>query len=156
VSEKLLVRWLTHPFFKRRPPKSTGRESFGEIFWRAEQRQIRAAQLSNFDVIATLTEFTARSLALNYKLHLSSPPQSVVLCGGGAKNLVLVSRIHAELRELDSSVKIFSSEDFDWPSSAIEPAAFALLAYFRWNKIPGNIPFTTGASRAVLLGQITE
>jgi len=49
-----------------------------------------------------------------------------------------------------------TSEQFGWPVQTIEPAAFALLAYYRWNTLPANIPRTTGASRGVLLGQITS
>ena len=150
VCEPLLKRWLKHPFFRLAPPKSTGRELFGETFWRAEQKSLAAARLSLFDTLATLTEFTARSLALNYQQHLPAPPDQVVLCGGGAKNPALVRRITAQL-----AARVTTAEDADWPSSAIEPAAFALLAFYRWQGWPANLPATTGARRAVLLGQIS-
>ena len=156
VCEPLLRRWLKHPFFKMSPPKSTGREQFGETFWRAEQKHLAAARLSSFDTLATLTEYTARSLALNYQLHLRSAPDTVVLSGGGAKNPVLVQRITENLRALHPSVHVATSEDFGWPSSAIEPAAFALLAFYRWQGWPANLPGTTGAKREVLLGQISR
>ena len=154
VNEALLKRWLAHPFFRVAPPKSTGRELFGEIFWRAERKHF--ARLSPFDTLATLTEFTARSLALNYRLHLPAPPATVILCGGGAKNPVLVQRITAQLQALNSTTRVTTAEDTGWPSSAIEPAAFALLAFYRWNNWPANLPATTGACRAVLLGQVSE
>lgn len=156
VDETLLARWLTNPFFKVTPPKSTGRELFGETFWRAEQKRVRAARLSKFDVIATLTEFTSRSLALNYRLHLHSLPDCVVLCGGGARNSALLSRITAALKQMNPATLVCTSEASGWPTQAIEAAAFALLAYYRWKKLPANIPETTGASRAVLLGQVTQ
>ena len=156
VHETVLARWLAHPFFRAKPPKSTGRELFGETFWRAEQKQIRKARLSRLDVIATLTEFTACSLALNYRLHLKSIPSRVVLCGGGARNPVLVAQIGKALRQTNPATRILRSEDFGWPAQAIEAAAFALLAYYRWKGLPANIPETTGASRAVLLGQLTQ
>ncbi len=151
VCEPLLKRWLKHPFFQIAPPKSTGRELFGETFWRAEQKRIVTARLSPFDTLATLTEFTARSLALSYQLHLPVPPDQVVLCGGGAKNPALVRRITAQL-----ATRVITAEDAGWPSSAIEPAAFALLAFYRWHHWPANLPSTTGARRAVLLGQIGQ
>ncbi len=153
VHEHLLSRWLLHSFFRKPPPKSTGRELFGEKFWQAEQGRFAAARLSKFDVLATLTELTARSLALNYRRHLGSTPDSIVLCGGGAKNPFLVTRI-ADCFSQD--VRITTSEEVGWPSEAIEAAAFALLAYYRWNKLAANLSNTTGANRAVLLGQITE
>lgn len=156
ICEPLLQRWLTHPFFKAAPPKSTGRELFGETFWRAEQKNLAAARLSPFDILATLTEFTARSLALNYRLHLPTTPDTVLLCGGGAKNTTLVQRIEANLQRLHPSTRVTTTDEFGWPSSAIEPAAFALLAFYRWQGWPANLPATTGARRAVLLGQISQ
>jgi anhydro-N-acetylmuramic acid kinase len=154
-NERLLKRWLTHRFFKAPPPKSTGREVFGEKFWRRVQQQRAAQRISEKDTVATLTDFTARSIALNYKLHLPSLPDTVVLCGGGAKNPTLASRIAAALRGPNKPIKICDSKKWGWPVEAIEPAAFALLAYYRWREWPANIPATTGASRATLLGQMT-
>jgi anhydro-N-acetylmuramic acid kinase len=155
IDESLLSQWLRHRFFRAAPPKSTGRELFGEKFWRENQLGNRST-LSQFDLLATLTEFTARSLALNYRLHLPSLPDLVVLCGGGANNPFLVKRITAALRELNPGAQVVTSEMLDWSAQAVEPAAFALLAYYRWKGLPGNIPATTGARRAVLLGQITS
>jgi anhydro-N-acetylmuramic acid kinase len=152
VYEPLLSRWLAHPYFKKSPPKSTGREFFGESFWRAEQGRIRAARLSKFDVLATLTEFTERSIVMSYERHLRAMPESIILCGGGAKNLFLTQRIATAL----PMVRVLTSDQVGWPPEAIEPAAFALLAYYRWNRMPANLPETTGANRAILLGQITE
>jgi anhydro-N-acetylmuramic acid kinase len=154
INMKLLLRWLEHPFFKLRPPKSTGRELFGEAFWRAELPHMRKLKMSQFDVLATLTEFTAYSMVLNYALHLRSVPGSVVLCGGGAKNPALFAAIISALDGWKAGIKLWTSEDFGWPSSAIEPAAFALLAFYRWKNLPGNIPATTGARRRSVLGQV--
>jgi len=156
ISPKLLGRWLGHTFFTKLPPKSTGREMFGETFWRAEQPAIRALRLSKFDVVATLTEFTSQSLALGYLKPLRLVPDTVVLCGGGVKNPVLRESIGDSLRVLNPAVKVTASDEFGWPASAIEPAAFALLAYYRWREWPANFPATTGASRPVLLGQVTK
>ena len=154
-NEQLLKRWLTHPFFQEPPPKSTGREVFGERFWRRVHRQRAAQRLSEKDTVATLTDFTARSIALNYQLHLPALPDTVVLCGGGARNPTLAARIAAALRGSNEPIKVSDSKKWGWPVEAIEPAAFALLAYYRWREWPANIPSTTGASRATLLGQIT-
>jgi anhydro-N-acetylmuramic acid kinase len=152
---RLLGRWLGHTFFAQLPPKSTGREMFGEKFWRDEQPHIRAQRLSKFDVIATLTEFTSQSLALGYRKPLRLVPDSVVLCGGGARNPVLAKSITESLRVLNPAVKVCTSEKLGWPVSAIEPAAFALLAWYRWNRLPATLPATTGAKRAVLPGQLS-
>ncbi len=156
VHEPLLNEWLRHPFFQQPPPKSTGRELFGESFFNSALRQTRRAKLTQSDVLATFTAFTARSLALNYELHLDTSPDTVVLAGGGAANHTLRSMIACELKKLNSRVTVETSEQLGWPVQSIEPAAFALLAWLRINRKPGNLPATTGANRALLLGQVTE
>jgi anhydro-N-acetylmuramic acid kinase len=151
--EPLLLGWLQHPFFTTKPPKSTGRELFGEIFLKPALKQMR--RFSKYDALATLTEFTARSLALNYRLHLPSLPQKIILTGGGASNPTLVRAIEKQFAEEKEKVEVLTSEQIGWPVQAIEPAAFALLAYLRMNGRPANLPQTTGARRAVLLGQVS-
>lgn len=149
ASKELLKRWLRHPYFKQRPPKSTGRELFGEPFFQKAIQEMKP--LSPFDVVATFTEFTARSMALNYKMHLPSEPDKIILAGGGAANPTLVRAIQKQF-----SAKVLTSDELGWPVQAIEPAAFALLAFLRINHRSGNLPETTGANRAVLCGQISE
>lgn len=155
-NEALLTRWLRHPFFARRPPKSTGREEFGEPFLARVLTETRRQRLSREDVLATLTEFTARSVALNYQRHLPTAPHEVILTGGGARNPVLVSALVRELRRLEPSARVVTSDDVGWPAASIEPAAFALLAWLRQERLPGNLPATTGARRTALLGVVGE
>ena len=156
VCEECLRRWLRHPYFARRPPKSTGRELFGEAFFERIRPRMRKGHLSKFDVLATLTEFSARSLLLNYRLHLRSAPRQVILTGGGAANAALVRSMQRNLHHLSASTEVITSEALGWPLQSIEPAAFALLAWRRVQGKPGNLPQTTGARRPALLGQISE
>lgn len=151
VHQTFVDQWVKHPYFAQKPPKSTGRELFGERFWNREFPRMQKAGLSKFDAVATLTAFTARSIALNYEQHLSSMPQRLILTGGGAANLALVSAIKKEL-----SAETTTSAEIGWPLQSIEAAAFALLAWLRFVGKPGNLPKTTGASRTMLLGQLTE
>ena len=151
---RVLREWLKHAYFRQPPPKSTGRELFGEAFFMRKLTELK--RLSRFDVMATLTEFTARSLVLNYQFHLSSWPDVVILTGGGAANPCLVDRIRQQLRKGHTGTKLVTSDQLGWPTQAMEAAAFALLAYYRWMGCAGNIPETTGAKRAALLGQISE
>ncbi|MGC8991162.1 MAG: anhydro-N-acetylmuramic acid kinase, partial [Verrucomicrobiia bacterium] len=155
VDEVLLSEWLEHPFFRAPPPKSTGREMFGETFWQSALRRIKARRLSCIDVIATLTEYTARSIALNYALHLGVKPDRVILCGGGAANHTLVQRITQSLRALFANVEVVASDSLGWPLQAVEPAAFAVLAWHRIKGLPGNLPETTGARHSAVLGQLS-
>ena len=156
ASELLLDRWLDHPFFRKKPPKSTGRELFGEPSFSAFLTQARKARLSEFDIVATLTELTARSLALNYARHLASAPGRVILTGGGASNPVLAECIRNRLSKINANVRVQTCDQLGWPVQSVEPAAFALLAYYRLCGIPANLPSTTGAARRALLGQISE
>ena len=155
VRHDLLESWLKHPFFRKAPPKSTGRELFGEKFLRPAFEKMKPLGLDPADFFATLTTFTARSLALNYHLHLQAPPDRVVLCGGGTFNPTLCGAIRRELLALNPRTEVLCSDVLGWPTQFIEAAAFALLAWRRWNGLAGNLPATTGARRAVLCGQIT-
>lgn len=154
VCEPLLRAWLRHPFFRQAPPKSTGRELFGEKFLQPALAEMKQLGLTQPDFLATLTAFTAHSIALNYALHLPAPPDLVVLSGGGANNSALSDAIASALRTSHPRIEVQTSADLGWPTEAIEAAAFALLAWRRWHGLPGNLPGTTGAKRAVLCGQI--
>ena len=155
VCEDLVTEWLKNQFFPKPPPKSTGRELFGDAFFKQAAKAAEAHRLLPADVMATFTEFTAASIAQSYKMHLKSIPQKVILCGGGAGNSWLVARIRERLRELSLEAAIITSDQLGWPDQSIEPAAFALLAWLRWNNQPGNLPSTTGARHPCLLGKIS-
>jgi anhydro-N-acetylmuramic acid kinase len=154
--ESLLARWLKHPFFSKKPPKSTGRELFGEPFLQRVLREMKVKNLSSQDMLATLSEFTARSIRLNYERHLPGVPRLVVLAGGGAANPDLVARIRSQLQCVSNEIELKTSEQAGWPCQTVEPAAFALLAYCRMHGVPGNLPETTGAAGPRLLGQISD
>jgi anhydro-N-acetylmuramic acid kinase len=156
VHEPLLREWLKHPFFHQKPPKSTGRELFGEPFLERALSRMRKAKLSRFDFLATLAALTAGSLVLNYRLHLRSLPDRVILSGGGAANGTLRCLIREELLKSNASMVVQTCIEEGWPLQSIEPAAFALLAWLRIRGETGNLPETTGAKRAVMLGTITS
>jgi anhydro-N-acetylmuramic acid kinase len=156
VHEGLLSRWLRHPFFEAAPPKSTGREMFGEAFLNSAIVEMKHAGLSRFDALATLTALTARSIACACERHLPSLPDRMILSGGGAANPVLKSSIAGALRSISKDIVTMTTAELGWPLQSIEPAAFALLAWLRVRRKPGNLPQTTGAKRPALLGQITE
>jgi anhydro-N-acetylmuramic acid kinase len=128
---------------------------FGELFFQQALLLARRRRLSNFDFVATLTEFTARSIAESYRRHLRTLPQTVVLSGGGASNPGLVAAIRIALRALESAIDVITSAERGWPVQSIEPAAFAYLAWLRLRGQPGNIPETTGARAGVLCGQVS-
>jgi anhydro-N-acetylmuramic acid kinase len=164
ADDSFVQRWMKHPFFKKVPPKSTGREDFGEEFFKTVWKEMAHAKLSGYDRVATLAEFTAQSLAHAYETFLPAFPQIVILCGGGAANPILVERIRRALRERQwirsdrnalKVVDVTVSDALGWPSQSIEPAAFGLLAYCTRHSLPGNLPATTGARGSAIGGQIT-
>ena len=155
--EPLLARLMKHSFLRRPPPKSTGREEFGETFVDRVFSAAKELQLGEADTLATLTAFTARSIALNYKLFLNTAaPTEVVLAGGGAANPTLRARIARELETVFEQVDVRSTADLGWPLQSVEAAAFALLAWRTERGLGGNIAATTGAAGARILGQISD
>ena len=155
VDHGAVRRWLKAPWFRRKPPKSTGRELFGEVFLERVLSELKGQ--SPETVVATLTEFTAKSISEAYRKHLAERPDRVVLCGGGALNETLVARIGHALREdVGKKVETLTCVEQGWPAQAVEPAAFAWLAWLRWKRKPYPHWKTTGADRAVVLGQLLE
>ena len=160
VDKTRLNHWLRHPFFRKAPPKSTGREGFGEPFLHGILSDWPEATRDNgIHLLATLAEFTARSIAENYRRHLPPPPTGVlarvIVAGGGAANPHLLRRLQAALEPILPTLSLGRSEDLGWPRQAIEPAAFALLAAGHLWGVPGNLPETTGAAGPRILGQLT-
>ena len=144
----LVQQWLTHPFFQQPPPKSTGREDFGPEL--LQQYHQQAQHLGPADWLATLTDLTAASIADSYKRFLPQLPQDLILCGGGSRNPYLKSRLQTHLPQTTLS----SSDDWGLNADFKEAIAFAILAYWRLQGHPSNLPSVTGASKPVPLGDI--
>jgi len=147
----LVNQWLRHGFFQQGPPKSTGREEFGTQFL---QECLTDAQKNDIikeeDILATLTELTAVSIVQNYREYLPQMPSEVLLCGGGSRNLYLRERLQKHL----PTVPVLTTDEVGVNASDKEAIAFAVLAYWRYSGITGNIPRVTGAAREMLLGEI--
>jgi len=149
-NDKLLRRLLQHPYFRRRPPKSTGREEFGHAY--AEQFLRVTKGTPAADRVRTATELTVRSIAGAFERFIL-PRMSihdVVLGGGGARNKFLVRRLQESLPDLH----FVPAGRLGVEEKAKEAFAFAVLAYQTWCGEPGTLPTATGARRAVVLGTI--
>jgi len=149
-SQGLVQRWLNHPYFHQRPPKSTGRELFGQAFMTACWQEAQAEGLGDADFLATLTELTAASIADSYRRFLPRLPDEVLVCGGGSRNQYLKSR----LQQLLAPAIVKTTDDAGVNADFKEAIAFAVLAYWRISHYPGNLPAATGAHQAVVLGEI--
>ncbi len=150
VSESLLGEMLEHPFLRRKPPKSTGREEFGQAYgsWFSDEAKRRG--LSPEDMIATATAFTARTIADACRRFLPERPDEMILAGGGAHNRTLTGMLQSEM----PAVKIRTTEDFGIDVDAREAVAFAILAWATIQGTANNVPSATGAAEPVVLGKI--
>jgi len=151
VNGFLLADWLAEPYFQQKPPRTTGRELFGTQ--RAAEYWAQASQqgLGPNDIVATLTALTAHSIEHAYRNFLASFPDEVIVSGGGVRNPTLMAIIVERL----SPARVTTSEEYGLGIEAKEAVAFAVLAHESWHKRPGNILAATGASHAVILGNIT-
>jgi anhydro-N-acetylmuramic acid kinase len=157
--EHVLDKLLRDDFFRRKPPKTAGREEFGREFVSDFLRS--CGRSSKQDVVATATALTARSIADAVRRFVvkpsrpvpSKPFREMILSGGGTKNPTLVAMLSATLAPL--GVLLRFSDEFGLPSEAKEAVAFAVLAYQTWHRRPSNIPSATGAKRAAVLGKIS-
>ena len=149
----LLTHSLGHPFFRKSPPKTAGREEFGREF--ANEFVRRARGSSKPDIVATATALTAYSIADAVGRFL--PPRSkvgeMIVSGGGTRNVTLMAMLADQLRPL--GMRLLRSDDFGVPAEAKEAIAFALLAYETWNRRPSNLPSATGARKPAILGKIS-
>lgn len=145
-----VARWLSMPYFAKKPPKSTGRELFGVQLGAALWAQMEKEGLCDADKLATFTYFTAASIANAYRAFLPKPPDEVILCGGGAKNPAL-------LRMLEACYPVCyrASGEVGIQNDAKEAMAFAVLAYETFFRRMGSLPSATGARHASMLGSVT-
>lgn len=153
INEELLRRQLRHPYFSLPPPKTTGRESFGEDYARRFLIKAQGLGLSGEDTIATATALTVESIVQAYERFIfpEYKVEEVILGGGGAENKTLVNMLR---RRLPESIRLLRHEDLGLDSNAKEAIGFAMLAYATLHGMPSNCPSATGASRPVVLGKI--
>ncbi|HEY3401254.1 MAG TPA: anhydro-N-acetylmuramic acid kinase [Geothrix sp.] len=144
VHSGLLVRWMRHPYFRQAPPKSTGREVFGEAWLHGETAALEMLPVG--DRLATLAAFSAEAVAREaVRLGPLAPDTRALVSGGGA--------LHRRLRaELASRLPLPLEEDTVFPSGAREAVSWALLGAASALGLPGNLPEVTGAARPVALG----
>ena len=149
------LRWaLSHPYFGRRAPKSTGREDFGQAF--ADQLADRVTQRggTHDDVLATAVALTARTVAdaLARETPKSIRWRELAIAGGGAQNATLVAR----LGDAIAPTALRTTDELGVPSASREAVAFAVMGAFRMWGRANTLPSATGASRATSGGAIHQ
>ncbi|TVT18707.1 anhydro-N-acetylmuramic acid kinase, partial [Amycolatopsis acidiphila] len=141
--ETLLRRLLAEPYYAAEPPKSTGKELFHAAYLDDVLPTTKPA-----DLLATLTELTARTIADACARHGA---RTVVASGGGVENPALMRALAANL----SDARLVTSDELGLPRAAKEAYLTALLGWLTWHGLPANVPSATGARGARLLGSIT-
>lgn len=147
VQQDLLQQFLAEPYFAAAPPKSTGFEHFN-LAW---IERFPVAAISPVDVQATLCQLSARTIADAIAAHAPGTSE-LLICGGGVHNPVLVQAI----RELLPGVAVGSTASAGLDPDWVEAVAFAWLAMRHLQGLPGNLPSVTGASEAVVLGELVQ
>jgi anhydro-N-acetylmuramic acid kinase len=153
INEEMLKELLNHPYLKKEPPKTTGREEFGIEFSRQILKSYRDKGLKDVDILATVTYFTAKTISDSYKKWImpKRDVDQVIISGGGSYNKTLLNMIKEELK----GIEVIIQEDLGYSSDAKEAIAFAILANETIYGNPNNLPRVTGASKPVVMGKIS-
>ncbi len=153
VDPALLNELLGHPFFEMPPPRSTGRETFGRPFVERLVEVVRPEGDQDWlDLVATLTELTARSVVDSLERWIAPRCiDEIVITGGGAMNGTLVARIEA----MAHPIPVLNSDVLGIGAGDKEALAFAVLAWAHLKGIPANAPTATGAKGPRILGSFT-
>ena len=153
LQPEFLKELLAHPFFRKSPPKTAGREEFGAAYATELIALAKRRRVSPADLIHSATVFTATSIARAIQdfVFPRARVAELILAGGGARNPLLVAYLAALL----PSLKIIPADAFGIPADAKEAFAFAILAYEAFHQRANNLPCATGAHHPAILGKIS-
>lgn len=151
IQNDILDDLMSHSYINAFPPKTTGREEFGQQF--VDKLLKKYNNKKPEDILSTVTMFTAKSIAVNYKNFIMNKVNlnKVIIGGGGAHNKTLLSYLKNEL----PNVSIVTQDDIGLSSDAKEAIAFVILGNETLNNNFSNVPSATGAKEKVILGNIT-
>jgi anhydro-N-acetylmuramic acid kinase len=150
VHAGLLSELLLHPFLARRPPKSTGRDTFGAHWAAGVLERGRALGIGRDDLFATAAALVAESVARALARDLPGSPGRLVLCGGGARNRALAREL-----ELRTGLETLSSDGLGVDPDAREALVFATLAARFVLGRPSSEPGATEARAGAILGKLS-
>ncbi len=147
IINSVVSQIMKHRFFISPPPKSTGREQYGNKF--VETVLMKLNRNSKYDVMASLTEITARGIS-DFILKFTPGVSQVILCGGGVKNRFIFDRLEAHLKD----VELNTTSDFGYDPDYIEALLWAHLGFCFWNNIRVDAKTFTGARYTYVPGRL--
>ncbi|MBO4888290.1 MAG: anhydro-N-acetylmuramic acid kinase [Firmicutes bacterium] len=148
----LLEELMKDPYLPVIPPKTTGREYFGDAYVERIFRLAGEMGISDRDILATVTMFTAQTIA--YSIHHLCPvkPERLIVGGGGSMNPALMQ----DIRDALPKIEVITNEDIGFDGNAKEAVAFAILANEAIHSVCNNAPAATGALHPVVMGKISQ
>jgi len=150
----LLTELMQHPYLAKHPPKTTGREDFGEPFVIYALERARALKIPQDDIVTTVTAYTAECIRLHYARELVPRGRidEMIIYGGGAHNKTLLRMIQERL----APIRVRLHEEFGIPGDAREAVTWAILGDETLAGNAGNVPSASGARHRVVLGKIVN
>lgn len=150
VLDRLWKNLCVIDFINEAPPKSTGRELFNKALLDSLLEVSFVNTFPGEDIVRTLTDFTAWSIAENIR-SFANQESRIFVTGGGANNNTLMMRLKQEL----PSATFLSTEDLGFDQDSKEALCFAYLGWRSLGGLSGNVPSVTGASNSVVLGSVS-
>jgi len=147
IDAALLEKLMQHPFLQQAPPKSTGREQFGDDI---AGQILNWPDISDADRLATACRFTVESIRHSVRF-LPDTPDRWLCCGGGVRNKNLMALLKIQL----APAPVSSTDYAGMPPQAVEAVCFALLSRQTLMGAPNTLAAVTGAKHNVCGGQIT-
>lgn len=155
IDTQLLEILCATPYHRLPIPKSTGRELFN-LAWLDEQLGQLDYPIERHNLLATLCEYTASSIAMGLAMAIQArhiDQLELIICGGGVNNTELISRLAARLCEFETvKISLNSSAAYHLDPQLVEASAFAWLAMRHINQQSNNCPPATGAHGLRILG----
>jgi anhydro-N-acetylmuramic acid kinase len=151
---ELLVRLMHEPYLRKKPPKSTGREQFGQDYAQGLLAWGKQHHAGLPDLVRTTTVFTSLSIADAFRRFIlpRTHVEELIVAGGGAHNPLMMAQLAASL----PGIEVIPASHFGVPPEAKEAFGFALLAYETYHGRPSNLPSATGAKHTAVLGKLAH
>lgn len=140
VDDAFVARFMEHPYFEKKPPKSLDRDAFARYV---------PTHLSLEDGAATLTMLTVSAIAHGLLRQVPCRPEAIYVGGGGRRNATMMRWLAAQ-----TGAKVKSVDELGWCGDALEAEAFAYLAVRSALGLPLSLPATTACPRPMTGGQL--